>query len=129
MDGGSGIAESWTFGLSGSSGGRGMLTRGGEAGTTLGLEASFRRSAVTAPQDDGPAAGPTVTRMLLGAQLRRLREAAGVSREAAGYAIRGSESKISRMELGRVGFKERDVMDLLTLYGTRDQHERAELLS
>jgi transcriptional regulator with XRE-family HTH domain len=82
----------------------------------------------TAQQDEGPAAGPTVTRMLLGAQLRRLREAKGISREEAGYVIRGSESKISRMELGRVGFKERDVMDLLTLYGVADEHERVEML-
>ena len=83
----------------------------------------------TASQDDDPAAGPTVTRMLLGAQLRRLREANGTSREDAGYVIRGSESKISRMELGRVGFKERDVVDLLTLYGVTDERERAALLS
>jgi transcriptional regulator with XRE-family HTH domain len=73
------------------------------------------------------AGGPTVVRILLGAQLRRLREASGVTREAAGQAIRGSASKISRMELGRVGFKERDVADLLTLYGQRDQRERSAL--
>jgi hypothetical protein len=36
-------------------------------------------------------------------------------REAAGDAIRASDVKISRMELGRVGLKERDVRDLLTL--------------
>ena len=58
--------------------------------------------------------------MLLGAQLRRLRESSGVTREDAGWEIRASESKISRMELGRVGFKERDVADLLTLYGVTD---------
>ncbi|GHF76418.1 helix-turn-helix domain-containing protein [Streptomyces thermodiastaticus] len=67
--------------------------------------------------------------MLLGAQLRRLREARGITREAAGYAIRASESKISRMELGRVSFKTRDVEDLLTLYGVTDEAERAALLS
>ncbi|MFY1696597.1 MULTISPECIES: helix-turn-helix domain-containing protein [unclassified Solwaraspora] len=66
--------------------------------------------------------------MLLGAQLRRLRESQGVSREAAGWHIRASESKISRMELGRVGFKERDVTDLLTLYGVTDSRERTALL-
>ncbi|MFV2022326.1 helix-turn-helix domain-containing protein [Micromonospora sp. LOL_023] len=66
--------------------------------------------------------------MLLGAQLRRLREGRGVSREAAGWHIRASESKISRMELGRVGFKERDVTDLLTLYGVTDSRERTALL-
>jgi transcriptional regulator with XRE-family HTH domain len=70
-----------------------------------------------------------VRRTLLGAQLRRLRDAKGVSREDAGWAIRASESKISRMELGRVGFKERDIADLLTLYGVADTDERAALLT
>ncbi|MDG4797847.1 helix-turn-helix transcriptional regulator [Micromonospora sp. WMMD1082] len=78
--------------------------------------------------EEGPAAGPTVLRMLLGGQLRRLRESRGVTRESAGWEIRSSESKISRMELGRVGFKERDVADLLTLYGVTAEQERAALL-
>ncbi|MEV6694647.1 helix-turn-helix transcriptional regulator [Micromonospora sp. NPDC051196] len=78
--------------------------------------------------EEGPAAGPTVLRMLLGAQLRRLRESRGVTRESAGWEIRSSESKISRMELGRVGFKERDVADLLTLYGVTAEQERAAML-
>ncbi|WP_235980838.1 helix-turn-helix domain-containing protein [Streptomyces albidus (ex Kaewkla and Franco 2022)] len=69
-----------------------------------------------------------VRRILLGSQLRRLREACGVTREAAGYSIRASESKISRMELGRVSFKARDVADLLTLYGVVDESEREPLL-
>ncbi|MGW1719632.1 helix-turn-helix domain-containing protein [Streptomyces sp. NPDC002156] len=67
--------------------------------------------------------------MLLGSHLRRLREARGITREAAGYSIRASESKISRMELGRVSFKTRDVEDLLTLYGVSDEAERNALLS
>jgi transcriptional regulator with XRE-family HTH domain len=73
--------------------------------------------------------GSTVRRILLGGQLRRLREAAGISREDAGYTIRASESKISRLELGRVGFKERDVVDLLALYGGTDDAERDALLA
>ncbi|MFF4338713.1 helix-turn-helix domain-containing protein [Kitasatospora sp. NPDC001540] len=72
--------------------------------------------------------GATARRIQLGAQLRRLREARGVTREDAGYSIRASESKISRMELGRVGFKQRDVADLLTLYGVDDEESRAALL-
>jgi hypothetical protein len=44
---------------------------------------------------------------MLGVRLRRLRETAEISRAEAGYAIRGSESKISRMELGRVSLKPR----------------------
>ncbi|MBB5138620.1 transcriptional regulator with XRE-family HTH domain [Thermocatellispora tengchongensis] len=67
--------------------------------------------------------------MLLGTQLRRLRVAKGISREDAGHAIRGSHAKISRLELGRVSFKERDVADLLTLYGVLDPEERAPLLA
>jgi transcriptional regulator with XRE-family HTH domain len=73
-------------------------------------------------------AGPTTVRMLLGARLRKLREAAGVSREEAGYAIRGSDSKISRLELGRTGCKLRDVSDLLDLYQVGGD-ERATLLA
>jgi len=76
-----------------------------------------------------PRSGPTVHRMLLGLQLRRLRDSRGVSREDAGYEIRCSESKISRLELGRVSFKERDVEDLLTLYGVVDAAERERLLA
>jgi len=66
--------------------------------------------------------------MLLGSQLRRLREANGISREAAGFVIRASGSKISRLELGRVGFKERDVIDLLKLYGVTDPDQLAALI-
>ena len=77
----------------------------------------------------GPRAGATVVRMVLGAQLRRLREAAGITPEQAGYEIRASRSKISRLEHGRVGFKLRDVEDLLTLYGVTDEQMRAGLLS
>ncbi|SDG52904.1 Helix-turn-helix domain-containing protein [Sinosporangium album] len=72
--------------------------------------------------------GPTVLRILLGSQLRRLRIANGITREEAGEAIRGSHAKISRLELGRVGFKARDVADLLTLYGVTDPVEREALL-
>jgi len=69
-----------------------------------------------------------VRRLVVGSQLRRLREAAGITRDAAGYAIRGSESKISRLELGRVSFKQRDIIDLLTLYGIAEDDERVEAL-
>lgn len=81
---------------------------------------------MTAPQPDitpGIArerSGPTVVRMLLGTQLRRLREERGITREAAAAAIRASHAKICRLELGRNGFKQRDVADLLALYGVDD---------
>jgi transcriptional regulator with XRE-family HTH domain len=72
--------------------------------------------------------GPTVLRMLLGNQLRRLREAAGITPDQAGYEIRASRSKISRVEHGRVSFKERDVADLLALYGVTDEAQKAHML-
>jgi transcriptional regulator with XRE-family HTH domain len=76
-----------------------------------------------------PGGGPTVQRILLGSQLRRLREDRGITREQAGYEIRASASKISRIELGRVALKERDVADLLTLYQVTGEAERAPLLA
>jgi len=89
------------------------------AGPSRGLAQSL-----TAPSAAG---SPTVLRILLGAYLRRLREARRISLEEAGDVIRGSSSKISRLETGRVGFKDRDIADLLTLYGVTDEKERQAL--
>ena len=75
------------------------------------------------------AGGPTVLRILLGTQLRRLREARGITAQEAARAIRGSESKISRIELGRTSVREVDIIDLLSLYGIDDPAEREELLT
>ncbi|NEW47442.1 helix-turn-helix domain-containing protein [Nocardia cyriacigeorgica] len=89
---------------------------------------------IAEPDDDGRVQsvvaerGPTVLRIALGGQLRKLREGKGITREAAGDAIRGSHAKISRLELGRTGFKERDIRDLLTLYGVHDPEERETFL-
>jgi len=82
-----------------------------------------------APDGDESLIGGIVLRMLLGTQLRRLREAAGISPEHAGYQIRSSRSKISRMETGAVGFKIRDVEDLLSYYGVTDAEVRSRLVS
>jgi transcriptional regulator with XRE-family HTH domain len=91
---------------------------------------SSEDSAWEAPQAlFGPrSAGPTVQRLVLGGHLRRLREQAHITTEQAAGIIRGSHSKISRMEHGRVGFKERDIADLLTTYGVTDGDEREALL-
>jgi transcriptional regulator with XRE-family HTH domain len=67
--------------------------------------------------------------MLVGLQLHRLREAAGITPDQAAYEIRASRSKISRMENGLVRFKERDVTDLLTLYGVTDEKTRSGLVT
>jgi transcriptional regulator with XRE-family HTH domain len=80
-------------------------------------------------QRDRPQSGPAVARMLVGTQLRRLREACDLTARDAGEAIRGSSSKISRMECGRTSFKLRDVADLLSLYGVADDDERATILA
>jgi len=77
----------------------------------------------------GLSGGPTVLRILLGSQLRRLREGRGISAREAAESIRGSESKISRIELGRNAVREIDVADLLTLYGVNDPAEREQLLT
>jgi transcriptional regulator with XRE-family HTH domain len=84
---------------------------------------------VVLPLGESASARPTVQRLVLGSQLHRLRESRGITAEQAAEAIRGSYSKISRMEHGRVSFKERDVGDLLTLYGVTDSEERAALLN
>ncbi|MCW2861350.1 MAG: hypothetical protein JWP48_3058 [Actinoallomurus sp.] len=89
------------------------------------------------PDDDGVErglfghhrGGPTVLRIVLGSQLRRLREERQITCEAAGAAIRGSHSKISRLELGRVRFRRRDLVDLLTLYGISDETDQKAMLS
>jgi hypothetical protein len=74
-------------------------------------------------------AGPILVRMRLGGELRQLREATGFTCADAGYAIRRSHSKISRLELGRTSFRRRDVADLLNLYGVHDKAERDRLLT
>jgi transcriptional regulator with XRE-family HTH domain len=81
------------------------------------------------PLDPSSTVGPTVPRLLLGMHLRRLREARGISARDAALAIRGSESKISRIELGRNAVREIDVMDLLNLYEVTDDAERDRLLT
>jgi transcriptional regulator with XRE-family HTH domain len=75
-----------------------------------------------------PSDGPTVLRILLGTHLRRLRESKGITARQAAASIRASESKISRIELGRNAIREIDVLDLLTLYGVSPA-EREQLLT
>jgi len=73
--------------------------------------------------------GPTALRMALGAQLRRLREARNLTTGDAAEAIRATHSKISRLERGRSAPRQRDVADLLTLYGVTEEAERERLLA
>jgi transcriptional regulator with XRE-family HTH domain len=61
--------------------------------------------------------GPTVRRRRLGAELRRLRDEAGMTIERVAKSLECSESKVSRIETGQVGASPRDVRDMLELYG------------
>ncbi|WP_055531937.1 helix-turn-helix domain-containing protein [Streptomyces graminilatus] len=63
---------------------------------------------------------PTVRRRRLGSELRKLREGAGVGLEQAAETLECSRSKISRIELGYLGIRVRDVRDLLASYGVKD---------
>lgn len=75
-----------------------------------------------------PGQGPTALRIALGTQLRRLREASNITSAQAADAIRATPSKISRLERGRTTARQRDVADLLTLYGITGHAEREQLL-
>jgi transcriptional regulator with XRE-family HTH domain len=84
-------------------------------------EDSTNVHSLIAPPGSG---GPTVLRILLGAQLRRLRSAKGLAIDDAGKVIGASHSKMTRLETGRVGFKDKDIAALLTLYGVTDEQQR-----
>ncbi|HTI22657.1 MAG TPA: helix-turn-helix transcriptional regulator [Kutzneria sp.] len=64
---------------------------------------------------------PTVRKRRLASELRRLREAAGLTIEDVGEKLECSPSKISRIETLRVGVTPRDVRDMLLLYGVPEE--------
>ncbi|MFJ9573663.1 helix-turn-helix domain-containing protein [Streptomyces bacillaris] len=70
---------------------------------------------------------PTVRRRRLGAELKRLREKAGVSMEDAAERIGGDKPKISRQENGRQGVSKLEIEALLALYGVSDDRLRTAL--
>jgi transcriptional regulator with XRE-family HTH domain len=63
-----------------------------------------------------PRPSPTARRRRLAAALRQLREEHNLSCTDAGKAVGWSESKISRIETGRVGIQQPDLERLLDLY-------------
>lgn len=71
---------------------------------------------------------PTVRGRRLAAELRRLRERTGLTGEEVASRLGWSGSKVSRIELHRIGVKRNDLRDLLDLYGVGDPH-REELLA
>ncbi|MEU7552665.1 helix-turn-helix transcriptional regulator [Streptomyces sp. NPDC044571] len=64
---------------------------------------------------------PTVRRRRLGAELRLLRKAAGMTSMQVARHLLVSQSKISLIETGRRSINPRDVRDLCRLYGVADQ--------
>ena len=65
----------------------------------------------------GSRGSPTVRRRRLGAELRRHREAAGLTIAEVAVAVGCSASKISRMENAQTGASAQDVQRLVGLYG------------
>jgi transcriptional regulator with XRE-family HTH domain len=63
---------------------------------------------------------PTGRRRRLGAELRRLREEAGLTIDRVAEALECSPSKVSRIETGQVSATPRDVRDILGLYRVDD---------
>jgi len=68
---------------------------------------------------------PTVRRRRLAAELRRLRERAGFTGDEVAERLGWSGSKISRIELHRIGIKQADLLLLLDLYGVAEEHRES----
>ena len=75
-----------------------------------------------------PRPSPTARRRRLAAALRQMREARHLSCADAGKAVGWSESKISRIETGRVGVRQPDLERILDLYEVSGE-TRAALLA
>ncbi|GIE81455.1 transcriptional regulator [Actinoplanes philippinensis] len=72
--------------------------------------------------------GPTLRRRRLGAELKRCREAAGLTQQDVSRHFEWHSAKVTRIETARVAVTPRDVRDLLTLYNVRDQTMREALV-
>jgi transcriptional regulator with XRE-family HTH domain len=64
-----------------------------------------------------PRRSPTIRRRRLGAELRRYRDAAGVTIDVVADRLGCSPSKVSRIETGHTSATPRDVKDMLDVYG------------
>jgi transcriptional regulator with XRE-family HTH domain len=72
--------------------------------------------------------GPALRRRRLGAELKRSREAAGLTQETVSRHFEWHAAKVTRIETGRVAVTVRDVKDLLTLYGVVDEAYHESLI-
>lgn len=76
----------------------------------------------------GNGEGPTIKRRRLRAELRGLREAAGLKQEQVNEEMDWSPAKLMRIETGKVGVSKNDLKALLVLYGVTDSEEVARLV-
>ncbi|MER7922112.1 helix-turn-helix transcriptional regulator [Streptomyces sp. NPDC096057] len=67
---------------------------------------------------------PTVRKRQLGGELRRLRESAGMKLDEAVARLGWTKSKLSRVEVARLGIKPSDLDALLDLYAVEDSSKR-----
>jgi transcriptional regulator with XRE-family HTH domain len=72
---------------------------------------------------------PTLRRKRLGLVLRQLRVAAGLTMEQVAEETESNRTTVSRIELGRIGLKQKALRELLDLYGVHDEQVRTELLA
>ncbi|MEU9666510.1 helix-turn-helix transcriptional regulator [Streptomyces bobili] len=68
-----------------------------------------------------PRSNPTARQARLGAELRKLREAAGMAAREAGAFLGGNQAQISHIEAGRWGVSAERVRRLATLYSASDE--------
>lgn len=71
---------------------------------------------------------PSVRGRRLAAELRRLRERSGLTGDEVAHRLGWSGSKVSRIELHRIGVKQADLSKLLDLYHVGEPH-RGELIA
>jgi transcriptional regulator with XRE-family HTH domain len=78
----------------------------------------LRRAALRKPEVSvNERRSPTIRRRRLGAELRRHRDAAGVTIDVVADRLGCSASKVSRIETGHTSATPRDVQDMLDIYG------------
>lgn len=76
-----------------------------------------------------PPLGPTMRRRQLGAELRRLRNSAGITMENAAAVLDCARSRIGHIENGRNSIRKPELKVILDLYGASDEeHEALEEL-
>ncbi|XVU21166.1 helix-turn-helix domain-containing protein [Actinoplanes sp. CA-054009] len=71
---------------------------------------------------------PTLRRRRLGAELKRCREAAGLTQEQVSREFEWHSAKVTRIEAAHVAVTPRDVKDLLAFYGVEDREYRESLM-